>query len=97
MNCEELLIEQIQMTTNASPGTTTWIYRNAIKVCFLFLILYYDDAWTKELAVINWERENGFLINFFFHFRHFHGILLYAIKLLILLTRPGSSNLDRQL
>jgi hypothetical protein len=28
MNCEELLVEQVQMTTSASPGTTVWVYRN---------------------------------------------------------------------
>eukprot|EP01088_Endostelium_zonatum_P009664 TRINITY_DN2294_c0_g1_i1.p1 TRINITY_DN2294_c0_g1~~TRINITY_DN2294_c0_g1_i1.p1 ORF type:complete len:424 (+),score=76.26 TRINITY_DN2294_c0_g1_i1:67-1338(+) len=31
MNCAELLLQQVQMTTDASPGTTTWVYRNSIK------------------------------------------------------------------
>lgn len=32
MNCEELLIEQVNMTAAASPGTSMFIYRNAVKV-----------------------------------------------------------------
>ena len=31
MNCEELLIQQVEMTAAASPGTTSFVYRNAIK------------------------------------------------------------------
>lgn len=31
MNCEELLVEQVALTTAASPGTTVWVYRNAVK------------------------------------------------------------------
>jgi len=31
MNCEEMLVEQVKKTTEASPGTTVWVYRNAIK------------------------------------------------------------------
>jgi hypothetical protein len=31
MNCAELLLKQVQMTTQASPGTTVYVYRNAIK------------------------------------------------------------------
>jgi len=31
MNCEEMLVEQVQKTTDASPGTTVWVYRNGIK------------------------------------------------------------------
>ena len=31
MNCEELMVEQVAMTTSASPGTTVWVYRNFIK------------------------------------------------------------------
>ena len=31
MNCEELLISQVEMTAAASPGTTSFVYRNAIK------------------------------------------------------------------
>ena len=31
MNCEEMLVEQVEQTTAASPGTTVWIYRNGIK------------------------------------------------------------------
>ena len=27
MNCEEMLVEQVQKTTEASPGTTVWVYR----------------------------------------------------------------------
>jgi len=31
MNCAEELLKQVQMTTAASPGTTVYVYRNAIK------------------------------------------------------------------
>ena len=31
MDCEELLVKQVDMTTSASPGTTVWVYRNFIK------------------------------------------------------------------
>jgi hypothetical protein len=31
MNCAELLLEQVQMTTKASPSTTVYVYRNSIK------------------------------------------------------------------
>ena len=31
MNCEEMLVEQVKVTTEASPGTTVWVYRNGIK------------------------------------------------------------------
>jgi hypothetical protein len=31
MNCEELLLQQVEMTAAASPGTTSFVYRNAIK------------------------------------------------------------------
>ena len=31
MDCEEMLVQQVQMTTSASPGTTVWVYRNSIK------------------------------------------------------------------
>eukprot|EP00040_Diaphanoeca_grandis_P005810 m.34623 g.34623 ORF g.34623 m.34623 type:complete len:429 (+) comp17008_c1_seq1:66-1352(+) len=31
MNCEEMLVEQVKQTTEASPGTTVWVYRNGIK------------------------------------------------------------------
>ena len=31
MNCEEMLVEQVRITTEASPGTTVWVYRNGIK------------------------------------------------------------------
>ena len=31
MNCEEMLVEQVKKTTEASPGTTVWVYRNGIK------------------------------------------------------------------
>jgi len=31
MNCEEMLVEQVKQTTAASPDTTVWVYRNAIK------------------------------------------------------------------
>ena len=31
MNCEEMLVEQVKKTTQASPGTTVWVYRNGIK------------------------------------------------------------------
>ena len=31
MNCEELLLEQVSMIASASPGTTAFVYRNAIK------------------------------------------------------------------
>lgn len=31
MNCEEMLVDQVQKTTSASPGTTVWVYRNGIK------------------------------------------------------------------
>ena len=30
MNDEELLYEQVQMTTAATPGTTVWVYRNTV-------------------------------------------------------------------
>ena len=38
MNCEEMLVEQVQRTTEASPGTTVWVYRNAIKVRLTFAL-----------------------------------------------------------
>lgn len=31
MNCEELLLEQVALIASASPGTTAFVYRNAIK------------------------------------------------------------------
>ena len=31
MNCEELLLDQVAMIASASPGTTAFVYRNAIK------------------------------------------------------------------
>ena len=31
MDCEERLVEQVRLTTSASPGTTVWVYRNGIK------------------------------------------------------------------
>jgi hypothetical protein len=31
MDCEERLVEQVKLTTDASPDTTVWVYRNAIK------------------------------------------------------------------
>jgi len=31
MDCAELLLNQVQMTTAASPGTVTYVYRNSIK------------------------------------------------------------------
>jgi len=31
MNCAELLLKQVQMTTEATAGTTVYVYRNAIK------------------------------------------------------------------
>lgn len=31
MNCEEMLVEQVKRTTDVSPDTTVWVYRNAIK------------------------------------------------------------------
>ena len=31
MDCEERLVEQVKMTTTASPGTKVWVYRNGIK------------------------------------------------------------------
>ena len=31
MDCEERLVEQVRRTTDASPGTTVWVYRNGIK------------------------------------------------------------------
>eukprot|EP01043_Picozoa_sp_COSAG02_P064226 COSAG02_NODE_9324_length_2255_cov_13.116883_2_plen_336_part_00 len=31
MNCEERLVEQVELTRSASPDTTVWIYRNGIK------------------------------------------------------------------
>lgn len=30
MNDEELLFQQVQMTTSASPGTTVWVYRCSV-------------------------------------------------------------------
>lgn len=33
MNCEEMLVEQVKKTTEASPGTTVWVYRYA---CILY-------------------------------------------------------------
>lgn len=30
MNDEELLFQQVQMTTAASPGTTVWVYRCSV-------------------------------------------------------------------
>lgn len=32
MDCEERLVTQVQLTAAASPGTTSFVYRNAIKV-----------------------------------------------------------------
>ena len=29
MDCEELLVKQVEMTTAASPDTTVWVYRNS--------------------------------------------------------------------
>ena len=34
MDCEERLVTQVQLTAAASPGTTSFVYRNAIKVCW---------------------------------------------------------------
>jgi len=31
MDCAELLLKQVQITTEASPGTTVYVYRNSIK------------------------------------------------------------------
>jgi len=31
MDCAELLLNQVKMTTDASPGTTVYVYRNSIK------------------------------------------------------------------
>ena len=31
MNCEEMLVEQVEKTTAASPDTTVWVYRNGMK------------------------------------------------------------------
>jgi len=31
MDCAELLLKQVEMTTSVSPGTTVWVYRNSIK------------------------------------------------------------------
>jgi len=31
MNCAELLLKQVDITTSASPGTTVYVYRNSIK------------------------------------------------------------------
>ena len=39
MDCEELLLEQVQMTTSASPGTTVWVYRNFIKALPWFTLV----------------------------------------------------------
>jgi hypothetical protein len=30
MNDEEMLFEQVKMTTAASPGTTVWVYRCSV-------------------------------------------------------------------
>ena len=30
MDDEELLFQQVQMTTSASPGTTVWVYRCSV-------------------------------------------------------------------
>jgi hypothetical protein len=31
MDCEEMLVKQVEMTAAASPGTRSFIYRNAVK------------------------------------------------------------------
>jgi len=31
MDCEEMLVAQVEMTTSASPGSSVWVYRNLIK------------------------------------------------------------------
>ena len=28
MDCEELLVKQVELTTTASPGSSVWVYRN---------------------------------------------------------------------
>lgn len=39
MDCEELLVKQVEMTTTASPGTTIWVYRNFIKALPWFTLV----------------------------------------------------------
>jgi hypothetical protein len=31
MNCEEMLVDQVKLTKEASPGTSVWVYRNSVK------------------------------------------------------------------
>ena len=31
MNCDEMMLEQVERSTAASPGSTYWVYRNGVK------------------------------------------------------------------
>ena len=56
MNCEEMLVDQVKLTKEASPGTSVWVYRNSVKalpvrfyVDFVFFGCYVAAGLTHRL------------------------------------------------